>query len=351
MGGGTSLLVDTLCCQTGLAQYPALYFNMDETGFTYDPKPSKTVHLCGERNVLSVSTGSKAQVTVITCISATGQAIPPLIIWKRKTMAPEMANGEIPGTHYGFSESGWTNSSIFDSWFKKLFLRYAPASRPLILFMDGHSSHYCPDTLALPHENGIIIFTLPPNTTHLLQPLDKGVFGPLKAHWKRVCHDFKTSHPGKVINDYNFCCIFSKAWLESMTISNIAGGFHTTGIHPLNRHAIQLPGECNFADKMITPNVGYTPFKSNPLDMLHTSSDIKAAEVPFIKQRPNCLKDRISKGPEVTASAAFTVPVPNVFNIKQGPNTASKYIHVHVCTLYMYMYGTGACAYLICDIL
>ena len=82
-------------------------------------------------------------------------------------MAPEMAIGEIPGTHYGFSESGWTNSSIFDSWFRKLFLRYAPASRPLLLFMDGHSSHFCPDTLALAHENGIMIFTLPPNTTHL----------------------------------------------------------------------------------------------------------------------------------------------------------------------------------------
>ena len=306
--------------------------------------------MCGERNVLSVSSGSKGQVTVITCVSATGQAIPPLIVWKRKTMAPEMAVGEIPGTHYGFSESGWTNSSIFYSWFQKLFLRYTPASRPLILFMDGHSSHYCPSTLALAHENGIIIFTLPPNTTHLLQPLDKGVFGPFKAHWKRVCHDFKTSHPGKVINDYNFCRIFSKAWLESMTISNIAAGFRTTGIHPLNRDAIQLPGEFNFADKTITPNVGYTPFKSNSLDKLHTytSSDIKAPQAPFINPRPNCLKDRI-KGPEVTASTAFTVPPPNVFNTKQGCNAAIASKFIHVCALYVYMYGTGtcACAYLI----
>ena len=81
--------------ETGLAEYPALYLNMDETGFAYDPKPRKTVHLCGEKNVLSIS---KSQVTVIACVSATGQAIPPLI---RKTMAPEMAIGEIPGTHYG----------------------------------------------------------------------------------------------------------------------------------------------------------------------------------------------------------------------------------------------------------
>ena len=43
-----------------------------------------------------------------------------------------------------------------------------------------------------------------------------------------------------------------------MTTSNIAGGFRTTGLYPLSRDAIQLPGECNFADKMITPNVGFT---------------------------------------------------------------------------------------------
>ena len=35
--------------ETGLAEYPSLYFNMDETGFAYDPKPSKIVHLCGEK--------------------------------------------------------------------------------------------------------------------------------------------------------------------------------------------------------------------------------------------------------------------------------------------------------------
>ena len=204
-------LLENTLQETGLADYPALYFNMDETGFALDPKPNKTVHLRVEKNALSISSGSKGQITVIACVSATAQVIPPLIVWNRKTMAPEMATGEIPGTLYGFSVNGWTNSILFDSWFKKLFMRYAPASRPLILFMDGHSSHYCPDTLDLAAENGIILFTLPPNTTHLTQPLDKGVFGPFKQHWRRVCHDFKISHPRQVISDYNFCRLFSKA--------------------------------------------------------------------------------------------------------------------------------------------
>ena len=47
------------------------------------------------------------------CISATGQALPQMIIWNKKTMAPDMATGEIPGTLYGFSDNGWINAHLF----------------------------------------------------------------------------------------------------------------------------------------------------------------------------------------------------------------------------------------------
>ena len=214
-----------------LYDQPSLIFNMDKTGFPLDPSPLKTIHERGEKNPISVTSGSKLQVTVVACVSASGQTIPPLIIWKRNTMSPDMAVGEIPGTQYGFSDSGWMMSKLFDSWFRKHFMRYAPVSRPLLLLLDGHSSHYCPDTLKLAAENDIIILALPPNTTHLTQPLDKGVFGPFKTHWKRVCHDFQVSHPGHIVNYYNFCSLFSKAWIESMTSVNIMAGFETTGIY------------------------------------------------------------------------------------------------------------------------
>ena len=143
---------------------------MDETGFPLDPKPLKTIHIHGDKNPLSLSSGSKAEVTVVACVSAAGQAIPPMIIWARKTMKPELAIGEIAGTLYGLSEKGWMDSRLFHLWFRRHFLRYAPAIRPLLLLLDGHASHYCPDTINIAAEQGVIIFTLPPNTTHLTQP-------------------------------------------------------------------------------------------------------------------------------------------------------------------------------------
>ena len=124
-------------------------------------------------------------------------------------------------------------------------------------------------------KNGIMIFALPPNTTNLTQPLDKGVFGPFKNHWSRVCHDFTITHHGQKVKEYNFCQLFSKAWLESMTIGTIVGGFRTTGIHPLNRDAIQLPGETKVTDKFLEPNLGFTPHKRyGLLRGVFSSSDI-----------------------------------------------------------------------------
>ena len=112
--------------------------------------------------------------------------------------------------------------------------------RPLLLLLDGHSSHYCPDTIRLAASERFILFVLPPNATHILQPFDKGTFAPLKQYSKQECHQFMSSNPGKYENRYFFSSIFSQAWMRCMTMPNVRAGFKVTGIHPLKRNAIEL---------------------------------------------------------------------------------------------------------------
>ena len=102
---------------------------------------------------------------------------------------------------YGFSSNG---QDFFEKWFNNHFLHYAPAARPLILLMDGYSSHYHPHTICKAAEEEVILLALPPNTTHITQSLDKGCFGPLKAKWAEVCHKY-TADSGKVVNRFTFC--------------------------------------------------------------------------------------------------------------------------------------------------
>ena len=83
------------------------------------------------------------------------------------------------------------------------------SARPLLCLLDGHSSHYCPEMIRLAAAEQVIIFALPPNTTHLTQPLDKGCFGPLKVCWKEACQDYMKKNPGKVMSRYFFFPKFS----------------------------------------------------------------------------------------------------------------------------------------------
>ena len=89
----------------------------------------------------------------------------------------------------------------------------------------------------------VILFTLPPNTTHLTQPLDKGCFSPLKVAWHQACQRFCSQNPGRVVSIYNFSALLSEAWGQSMTVKNITSGFKVTGIYPVDRCAVQVPGQ------------------------------------------------------------------------------------------------------------
>ena len=57
------------------------------------------------------------------------------------------------------------DQELFDMWFHLHFLQYVPPARPLLLLMDGHSSHYSPATIRAAAQERVILFTLPPNTT------------------------------------------------------------------------------------------------------------------------------------------------------------------------------------------
>ena len=86
----------------------------------------------------------------------------------------------------------------------------------------------------------MIIFCLPPHTTHRSQPLDSCVFGPLKKAWTEVCHTYQQDNPGAVITKYSFTPLFAKAWSQSFTPNNLISGFKKCGIYPFNSEAIEI---------------------------------------------------------------------------------------------------------------
>ena len=132
------------------------------------------------------------------------------------------------------------DGELFSQWFHYHFLKYAPSSRPIILLLDGHSSHYNPCVIREAARAGVILFCLPPNTTHVAQPLDVAPFHSLKVYWNHVCDEYMS---GKTITIYDFSWLFGAAWYQAMTTpATIISGFRAAGVYPLSRRLIHVSG-------------------------------------------------------------------------------------------------------------
>ena len=231
-------LLEQTLLRHDLADKTNQVFSLDELGMPLDPCLPKIIAVKGIKHPPSITKGDKIQITTLACCSAAGYVIPPLVVFDRKTLKPEMTTGEDPGTMYGMSSNGWMDEKLFELWFKHHFLMHVPSCTPILLMMDGHSTHFEPSGIRMAAKEEVILLCIPPHSTHLTRPLDKGCFGLLKATWKEVCHDYLTRNPGKVVTRYSFSQLFGKAWTHSMNMSNVIAGFRTTGIFPFNRNAL-----------------------------------------------------------------------------------------------------------------
>ena len=88
----------------------------------------------------------------MACGNATGQIIPPAAIYDAKKVNHAWIGEEVPGTMYSCSDKGWITTELFESWLSDQFLTNAVSSRPLLLILDGHSTHNQPEVIRFARE-------------------------------------------------------------------------------------------------------------------------------------------------------------------------------------------------------
>ncbi len=219
--------------------HPESVFNMDETGVPLSPRPPKIVAKKGQKKVRYRTSGQKSQITVIACGNATGQLIPPFIIFSGKQLNPLWTKNEVNGSRFAVSDNGWVDQELFSFWLTDQFIPHATSRRPLLLILDGHSSHFEPYSIEFARSHDVVIFCLPPHTTHECQPLDTSFFSSLKSHWQNSVHKFYQENPQKVVSKVNFCSVFKQAWLLAASPSNLVNGFRMCGIYFFDPKAIK----------------------------------------------------------------------------------------------------------------
>ena len=119
-----------------------------------------------------------------------------------------------------------------------MFLRHCGSQRPIILFVDGHVSHITLNVIDLARENDVILFCLPPHTTHAHQPLDVSVFRSLKSNFSKVVHALSFAKKDFVVSKCEFARFVNVPFERAFSIPNIKAGFAKCGIYPYNPKAI-----------------------------------------------------------------------------------------------------------------
>jgi hypothetical protein len=171
-------------------------FNYDETNLQDNPGSVKAIFKKGTKYAEQVRNHSKSAISIMFCGSATGQLLPPYVVYKGQNVYQSWCDGGIKGAVYSSTPSGWFETFTFKDWFVRIFL---PAAKRLggktLLIGDNLASHLSVEVITLCKENNVEFVCLPANSTHILQPLDVGLFGPMKANWRKQLRSYASQDP------------------------------------------------------------------------------------------------------------------------------------------------------------
>ena len=152
-------------------------------------------------------------------------------------MQQELLAGSTPGTDGTMSPTGWSNMEIFMSYLTYHFPKYAQGrseSKPILVLYDRHRSHISLPLIDWARNHNIHLFILPAHTSHVLQPLDIGCFGPFERIYNADCHKYMREHSCTGVDKYSICGVACNAYSKALSHTNLINSFRKAGIYEFN---------------------------------------------------------------------------------------------------------------------
>ena len=301
--------LDKILTKYNLKEKPQHMYNIDEKDISENHNPPKVV---GDKHVtpVSVTSGMSGTVTVLGSGNALGTAIPPYFVFVGKRMRSELLEGATPGASRTVRETGWSNSTVFRKYLEEHFMKYVQGrdpSEPLLLLYDSHKSHVSLGLIDWAKELNLILFVLPPHTSHILQPLDVGCFGPFQKIYDNLKAKFMRENSSSSIPKYSVCNLGCKAYMLSLTPTNLCSSFRKCGIYLFDPSAVDavnfLPSTV-FKSKKTQPSnteVEPTPITDTepvnspkPVETVPTSRQDREQDttVEFFRSKEDVLLDK-----------------------------------------------------------
>lgn len=242
-------------------------WNMDETGFRIGVGKDQLIVTKRKRAHYFGILENREPTTAIEAISAGGQYIPTfLIVAGQVHMAQWYTQPELhPDTAIIPTPTGYTNDQVGLEWLKHFdkHTTKKTVGKKRLLILDGHGSHHTKEFIAYCDAHGIVPFGLPPNLTHLLQPLDVVVFQPLK-HYHAKALDLMVRDGLVNITKIEFLSCIEEVRRQACKESTILTSFKKTGIWPFNPQPVLKILEERQAKKTPSPPSSSGGLHSSP---------------------------------------------------------------------------------------
>ena len=213
-------------------------WNMDKSGFMVGMgKNQKVITKDPCWKLYLGSSTNHELVTVVEAISAGGRTIPPIVILPGKCQQEHRydCTSIEDQALVAVSDSGFLNDKLALEWVKH-FNKYSTKDQAGVwwmLLLDGHRSHCTYKFLNYCTDADILLFCLPPHTTHILQPLDVVVFQPYK-YWHTQAIDEATCTRCDDFNKMEFLEALGSIRAKTFKTSTILSVFKKTGLYPYN---------------------------------------------------------------------------------------------------------------------
>lgn len=219
-------------------------WNYDETNLTDEPGQKKVVTKRGCKYPERIINSTKSCVSLMFCGNGEGELLPPYIVYKAESLWSTWMQDGPKNARYNRSRSGWFDHVCFEDWFFTLLLpRIKKGSGKHVIIGDNLSSHISIAVLEACQQNNIAFVSLPPNATHLAQPLDVAFFRPMKIAWRQIISEWKEKGKGRRLpsipkDEFPRLLNSLMTKLKARGSENLKAGFRKTGIYPLDKTQI-----------------------------------------------------------------------------------------------------------------
>ncbi|XP_062408029.1 uncharacterized protein LOC134099256 [Sardina pilchardus] len=209
---------------------------MDETGVSVGHNPPR---VGTRRNFLKEAAITSAEqgclVTMACSISASGMAIPPYFVFPSRTFRPDPLASAPVGSGGGAHPNGWLREEQFLD-FLRHFVRNSKCTlmKPCLLLTDNHESYLSVEALHFALLNGIVWMPFPHDCPHLLLPMERNIYGPIKTHTNAAIHGWLLASPQKAVAIHDITGIITRVLPLATTSYNIMAGFKACAVFPLN---------------------------------------------------------------------------------------------------------------------